>query len=419
MTQWIKAENVAELLKPGMTVFIASVTAEPREILAALARQGESCAGVRFVSVSIPGINSGNFTDYHEEIRATAFFATPENRKAIAAGRIDFIPMQYRAIYDYLEHELDIDIAIIQLPPVGDGDFSVGIGSDFSSAVIEKAAMVIGEINQRQPSAPDAQRFPLSQLDFAVACARPVATFHQSVLDNTARIIGGHVADLIGDGDCLQIGIGSIPDATLAALTDKSDLGFHSGMISGGVKTLINNGNMTGQNKAIDTGRHVTGVALGDDAFIDWAGNAPDISFRPVSYTHDIGVLRQIDNFVSINSTVEIDLFGQVNAEMLAGKQISGTGGGVDMMRGAAVSRGGRSIVALSATAGAGRFSRIVATLPPGNAATALRTDVDYIVTEYGARKIRHMSVKQRAETLIEIAAPEFRDQLREDWRLN
>ena len=128
-------------------------------------------------------------------------------------------------------------------------------------------------------------------------------------------------------------------------------------------------------------------------------------------------MIRQIDNFVSINSALEIDLFGQINAEMISARQISGPGGAVDMMRGAALSRGGRSIVALNATAGGGRFSRIVAALPPGNAATALRTDVDYVVTEYGARRIRHLSVRDRAEALIEIAAPEFRDQLREDFR--
>lgn len=418
MTNWIKAEDVAGLLKPGMTVFIAGATAEPREILAAFARQPDGCAGVRFVSVCVPGMNGGNFADLDDRVQATAFFATPENREAVAIGRIDFIPLQYRAIFDYLEHDLDISAAIIQLPPIGDNDsFTLGIGGDFSSAVISKAKMVIGELNQRQPLAVDSQTFPLSRLDYAVACDRSVPTFPMAEIDKTARIIGGHAADLIEDGNCLQIGIGSIPDAVLAALMDKNDLGFHSGMIAGGVRDLVKNGNMNGLQKAIDTGKHVTGVALGDSEFIDWAGNNEDVSFRPVNYTHDIGVLRQIDNFVSINSAVEIDLFGQVNSEMLAGRQISGTGGAVDMMRGAASSRGGRSIVALNATAGGGRYSRIVATLTPGNATTALRTDVDYIVTEFGARRIRHLSLQQRAEALIEIAAPQFRDQLREDWR--
>ena len=418
MTRWIDADQVAALLKPGMTVVIAGATAEPREIIAALSRHGEACAGVRFVSVCVPGMNGGNFTELHDDAQATAFFATPENREGVANGRIDFVPMNYRAIFDYLAQDVDIDTAILQLPPLGDGDtFSLGISADFSPTVIQKAGMVIGEINERQPSPADTQRFPVSGLHYAVACERPVPTFPPAQLDDTARVIGGHVADLVEDGSCIQIGIGSIPEAVLSALHDNNDLGLHSGLIAGGVMNLVKNGNMTGHKKSIDTGTHVTGVALGDDELIDWAGSTPEISFRPVSYTHDPGVIRQIDNFVSINSALEIDLFGQINAEMISARQISGPGGAVDMMRGAALSRGGRSIVALNATAGGGRFSRIVAALPPGNAATALRTDVDYVVTEYGARRIRHLSVRDRAEALIEIAAPEFRDQLREDFR--
>jgi 4-hydroxybutyrate CoA-transferase len=164
-------------------------------------------------------------------------------------------------------------------------------------------------------------------------------------------------------------------------------------------------------------GKIVTGATLGSEALIEWAGNATDLMIRPVGYTHDPGVIRQIDNFVSINSAVEIDLFGQVSADMLDGRQWTGPGGAVDMMRGAALSKGGRSIVALKSTAGQGKRSRIVTALERGTAATALRTDVDYVVTEYGARRVRHLSAAARAEALIEIAAPEFRDQLRDEWR--
>jgi 4-hydroxybutyrate CoA-transferase len=160
----------------------------------------------------------------------------------------------------------------------------------------------------------------------------------------------------------------------------------------------------------------VTGTTLGSKALIEWAGNAPGLVIRPVGYTHDPGVIRQIDNFVSINSAVEIDLFGQVSADMLDGRQWTGPGGAVDMMRGAALSKGGRSIVALKATAANGKRSRIVAALDRNTAATALRTDVDYVVTEFGVRRVRHLSSAARARALIEIAAPEFRDQLRDEW---
>jgi len=176
-------------------------------------------------------------------------------------------------------------------------------------------------------------------------------------------------------------------------------------------------GNITGRRKSLDAGRIVSGATLGSQRLVDWAGDAPQLSMRPVGYTHDSGVFARLDNFVSINSALEVDLFGQVNADMLAGRQLSGTGGAVDMMRGAALSRGGRSIVALSATASGGTVSRIVATLPRETATTALRTDVDYIVTEFGARRIRHLPIRARAEALIEIAHPQFRDELRDRWR--
>lgn len=418
MTRWIEAGEVADKLEPGMTVFVAGATAEPREILEALARRGDRCAGVRFVSVSVPGMNGVDFSALHPEAKSTAFFATPENRESVSVGRVDFVPLQYRAIFDYLEHELKVDAVIVQLPPAGDdGIISQGISTHFVPAVLDKAGLVIGEINSRQPAPADAPKLPLAKLDLAVARDRPVPTFPVNKINDVARRIGRHVAELVRDGDCIQIGIGAIPDATLTALTDKNDLGVQSGMITDGVMALANAGNITGRTKSLDKGKIVTGTTLGSEALIEWAGNAPELMFRPVNHTHDVSVIRQIDNFVSINSAFEIDLLGQVNADMLGGRQMSGTGGSVDMMRGAALSHGGRSIIALNATAAGGKVSRIVAALAPHTAATALRTDTDYVVTEHGARRIRHLSWLARAEALIEIAAPQFRDRLRDDWR--
>jgi 4-hydroxybutyrate CoA-transferase len=275
---------------------------------------------------------------------------------------------------------------------------------------------VIGEINARQPAPADAPGLPASRLDYALACDRPVPTLAHSEISDVARRIGRHVADLIDDGDCIQLGIGAIPDAALAGLSGKNDLGIHSGMISDGVMDLARAGNITGHNKTLDTDRIVSGVTLGSQRLVEWAGAAPELAVRPVGYTHDSGVIRRIDNFVSINSALEIDLFGQVNSDMLGGRQLSGTGGSVDMMRGAALSRGGRSIIALSATAGGGKISRIVAALPLHTATTALRTDIDYVVTEFGARRIRYLPVQARAEALIEIAHPDFHDRLRKEW---
>jgi len=418
MKRWIDADEVAGFLEPGMTVFIAGATAEPREILAALQRHADRCAGIHFVSVSIPGINGFDFSALHPEAKSTAFFATSENSVSIASGRTDFVPLQYRAIFDYLENDLNVDAVLAQLPPAQGDSVSLGLCADFLPAVLDRAGLVIAEINDRQPVPADSPSRPTDSIDLAVNCDRPVPVFPDQKVDDTAAAIGRQVAQLVNDGDCLQIGIGSIPGAVLDALTDKSDLGIHSGLISDGVMVLADAGNITGRCKNQDQYKIVTGTTLGGEALIEWAGSAPELRFRPVSHTHDIGVIRQIDNFVSINSALEVDLFGQVNADMLEGRQFSGTGGAVDMMRGATMSRGGRSIVALKAITAKGKKSRIVTALSRNTAATALRTDVDYVVTEYGARRIRHLPISARAEALIEIAAPEFRDQLRDDWRV-
>ena len=409
MKRWIEADEVARVLEPGMTVFVAGATAEPGEILESLQRQADGGAGVHFVSVSIPGINGVDFSALHPEAKSTAFFATPENRASIEAGRTDFVPMQYSAIFDFLKNELEVDAVLVQLPAAQGNDVSLGVSADFLPAVLDKAGLVIAEFNKRQPVPSDSMNWPADRVDLAVSCDRPMARFATRDPDEKSVAVGRHVAELIRDGDCLQIGIGSIPGAVLDAIADKNDFGIHSGLITDGVMKLADAGNIRG--------KIVTGTTLGSEALIEWAGTAPDLMIRPVGYTHDPGVIRQIDNFVSINSAVEIDLFGQVSADMLDGRQWTGPGGAVDMMRGAALSKGGRSIVALKSTAGKGKRSRIVTALERGTAATALRTDVDYVVTEYGARRVRHLSTADRAEALIEIAAPEFRDQLRDEWR--
>ena len=417
MTEWIKAEQVSGLLEPGMTVFVASATAEPREILQALSQQGDCCAGVRFVSVSLPGVNNVDFSTFHPQTRATAFFATARNRASMAAGQVDFIPLQYRAIYDYLASGLDIDVALVQLPPFEtDQPVSMGISADFLPGVLDNARLVIGEINTRQPVPQDAPAMPQSRLDYALECDRPVPVVPEPAANEANDEIGRLIAGLIEDGSCIQAGLGAVPNAALAALAEKNDLGCHSGMISDGVMELAKAGNITGLYKTVDKGKIVTGATLGSDALIEWAGSAPELMIRPVSYTHDPGVISRIDHFVSINTALEVDLFGQVNAESIGGRQVSGPGGSVDMMRGAALSKGGKSIIALNATAAGGKVSRIVAALGPATAATTLRSDIDYVVTEFGARRIRHLPVETRAQALIEIAHPDFRDRLRDEW---
>jgi 4-hydroxybutyrate CoA-transferase len=229
-------------------------------------------------------------------------------------------------------------------------------------------------------------------------------------IDDAARSIGALVADLVNDGDCLQTGIGAIPAAILSELGSKSDLGLHGGLLDAGGRRLIEAGNVNGMRKAIDQGQHITGMALGDDALFDWLADQSAVIFCGADHTHEVSAIAQLQNFVSINSAVEVDLFGQVNAEYAGGRQISGTGGSVDFMRAAKASKGGRSIVAMNATARGGTVSRIV---PRVDMVTALRTDVDIVVTEFGVAQLQNLPNRQRAAALIDIAAPQFRDELR------
>jgi 4-hydroxybutyrate CoA-transferase len=231
------------------------------------------------------------------------------------------------------------------------------------------------------------------------------------------RSIGGHIAGLIRDGDCLQLGIGAIPDAVLGFLDGKRDLGIHSEMISDGVMRLAEKGIINGKKKRIHPGKIVITFAMGTAGFYRWLDGNPMIDAYPVDYTNDPSVIAQNDNMVSINSAINVDLLGQVAADAIGPRQYSGVGGQVDFVRGATRSRGGRSIIALPATAKDGTVSRVTAAFERGQAVTTSRNDVDYVVTEYGAAHLRGRTMRRRAEELIAVAAPQFRDGLARECR--
>lgn len=418
MTTWIDADAVADLLRPGMRVFVAGGITEPRTIGRALRRRPDASAGVSYVGAVFPGARATDFATLHPDSRLTTFFVAEGLRDLFAHNRIDFLPLQYRAIYDYLVAAPPFDVALIQVaPPDAQGMCSYGLRVDFTPAILDRAKLVVAEINQALPVCADCPGVPSARIDYAIAVDRPPPGTAPAASNAEARAIGANIAALIKDGDCIETGVGAIPDAALAALRDKNDLGIHSGMIAHGVAKLAQAGVITGAAKTIDRGHIVTGFVAGDADTFAWAQAAPNLRLRAVNYTHDNGVLGRLDNFVAINSAVEVDMFGQMNAEMINGRQISATGGGVDFIRGAARSRGGRSIIALAATAAGGTISRIVPALAAGTVVTALRTDADIFVTEFGAVRVRQLSVEDRAHALIDIAAPQFRETLRAAWR--
>ncbi len=404
-------EQVGALLRPGMKVAVLGGCNEPRGIAAALHARPEATAGVEFTVTRIPGISSPTLAPWAGST-VRSFFVTPEMRAGFEAGAVRFVPMQYRHIWDDLV-AAPFDLAIAQFtPPDGNGNCSLGIGAGFLPALLKRSEIpFVAEWNRALPRLPGAPTAPASRFDYVVETEVEPPTL-ASRSGPVAERIGGLVAGLVRNGDTIETGVGAIPGAVLAALQDHRDLGFHSGLLSDGVMNLVEAGAVTGARKTIDKGRLVAAMVLGSPALYDWASRCDLIDLRTVDYTHDVRVIARLDNFVALNSAVEVDLFGQVNSEIVRGRQISGTGGAVDFMRGARMSAGGRSIVALEATAGGGRFSRIVPALPAEHAATALRTDADVFVTEYGVAEVRGLDIVERVRRLIAIAAPQFRDEL-------
>ena len=394
------------LLKPGQRLFVGGSSNEPTALVEHMATLPLP-ENLEFIQFPLGGFNHTDFTGFNSSASLTTFFMTPALKDA-DPHRLHFLPMQMRAVYDYLTH--DVDVAVIQVARDRHGELRVGPNVDFVDAVLSCAKVVIAELNHGFVAPAGCPRISAERIDFIFETDRHLAQLPPPVIDTAAAQIGDHVAALISDGDCIQTGIGAIPAAILSRLEEKNDLGMHGGLIDDGGMSLIQRGNINGARKPIDNGLHIACLALGTTDLIDWLAETPAVVFRGANHTHEVAAIRQLPNFVSVNSAVEIDLYGQVNAEFAGGRQISGTGGSVDFMRAAKSSVGGRSIVAMNATARGGSVSRIVSRV---EMVTALRTDVDIVVTQYGVAALKDLPVRQRASALIDIAAPQFRDELR------
>jgi acyl-CoA hydrolase len=410
MPRLIAAEDIPGLLRSGMTVYIAGLAGESSLFAEALARNPESCAGIRFVGVWLPGFNRTDYAALHPDARATAFFVGSELRQSFAAGAIDFVPISYFNIFAYL-HRCQIDLAFLHVsPPDADGCVSLGVANDFTPAILARAATKVAHINPHMPRTTGAATLPLHEIDFVVEASCPLGGGDDTI-DPTFRIIGSHLATLVQDGDTLEIGIGRV-QSVLAGFLEKRDLSFHTGAVTDPLLGLEEAGALATREGAV-----TTGVAWGTRALYDFVADQPRVRFAPVGWTHDIRNIAAIERFVAINSVVEVDLLGQANAEMINGRQISSAGGLTDFMRGARLSPGGFSVVALTATAKGGAVSRIVPALGAETAVSAARGDVDYVVTEYGIADLRYSGIDGRAEALIAIAAPQFRHDLHAAWR--
>ena len=422
MPETIEVNTVRQLIRPGYRVFVQAGVGEPRDIIATLAAETDhpgqaDDAAVEYLTVSIPGINAALAPrTLHRGSHLCSTFMHAGLDGGDTHRPIRFLPLHYRDTSRLLQAGKRFDVALIQLaPPDAEGFCSLGISVDFVPAILDKCDCIIAEINPQMPAPACSPRIPLSAIHYRVDVDHPLPHSEADVPGATELAIARNVADLIDDGCCIQIGIGKLPGGILRQLADHRRIGLHSGLLSDGARDLIEAGVVTGECKSIDRGRHVTGMAWGSAGFYHWVQRQPDIVFRPVDYTHDLRTLAAIDQFISINSVLEVDLNGQANAETVNGQQVSATGGLLDFARGARASRGGKSILALPATAMRGSRSRIVPRLS-SPITTLCRADVDYVVTEYGCAALFGQCTEARAQSLVDIAAPDYRDELWQAW---
>jgi len=396
-------DAVLDLLRPGMRVYVPGGCAEPTPLIAALRQRPEAASGITFVGIWIPGINQIDFCSLHPTAKMETIFLPPELHASHQAGRVLFRPMGYRNAWTWLLERSDIDLAFLTLSPGG----SAGLCADFTQAAARAARTTVGLMNSSMPDIAASPRIDPDSLTHQLGLDFAPITFDGGGDDPVIAAIAGHVASLVRDYDALQFGIGRIPGAILSRLSDRRGLRIQSGMVVDEVLDLIEAGAIMN-----DRGAIASGLAMGMPKLYAHAAEDARFSFHGVDHTHDPRVLAATKNLVAINSALEVDLSGQINAEALGSRQISGAGGISDFLRGAALSPGGRPIVALAATAKAGTISRIVPLLAPGTPVTISRNDAGIVVTEYGIADLRGKSLAARADALIAIAAPQHQANL-------
>jgi acyl-CoA hydrolase len=346
-----------------------------------------------------------------DHLRVNAFFIGPGIREAVNGGFADYTPVFLGEIPSLFHGDLLLDVALVHVsPPDEHGYCSFGVSVDVSKPAAEAARVVVAQVNRQMPRTHGDSFIHVSQIDHVVERDEPIVELPPAPIDDVQRKIGEHVATLVDDGATLQLGIGGVPNAVLQALRDHHDLGVHSEMISDGVMELFEAGVITNKRKTLHRGKIVTSFVMGSRRFYDFLDNNAVIEMRASNYTNDPVVIARNDNMVAINSAISVDLTGQVNSDSIGLRFYSGFGGQVDFVRGAARAAGGKSIIAIPARAK--HMSRIVPTLETGAGVVTSRADVHYVVTEFGAAQLHGTSIRGRTQALINIAHPEFREEL-------
>lgn len=410
------AFEAMSLVQSGHHVYVGSNCGQPVSLTDALCEHADRLRDVKIYHLITFG--SAPYCDlrYAESFRHKAFFIGPNTRAAADAGRVDVIPGSLSEIPRWFEEGIvPLDVALVQVSePDSNGMVSLGVSVDLGWSAVHAARIKIAEVNPHCPRTHGACQVPLSLFDAWVPSDRPLIEHPGAPATPVSSQIGAYIADLIQDGCTVQTGIGSIPSALIPALSEKNDLGIHTELLGSAWLPLIESGVVTGAKKGLHRGLVVASFCIGTEALYRHLHDNPLYHFAPTSYVNDSKIIAAHDNMVSINGALQIDLTGQVVADSIGSRLYSGVGGQLDFVRGATLSRGGMSVIALPSTAKGGTISRIVPTLAEGAGVVTPRSDVHYVATEFGTANLKGKTITERAERLIEIAHPDFRESLRE-----
>ena len=399
---------VLEHFRPGAVIYIPGAVGELDFLRGLLAADPGRLAGVTLVSGLVPGMNDFDYAGLNADARLRVFMLSGALRGSFDAGRVELMPFAYTDTAAYLE-QLQPDLAILHLAPQRDGDCSFGVCADFGPIVARNARSRIGVLNTAMPVPGFGPTWPMAKLDAVVEIDAPFRTYADPPPGDDLLALAAQVATLVPNGAAVQTGIGAAPAAVWRALTGHEGLRLRSGMVTDGFLQAYKAGAMT-------AGGHVAGVAYGGAELLDWLDGQDRLTFADAFATHGPEALAEVTGLIAINSALEVDLLGQVNLEWQGGRLISGVGGPPDFVRAARRSPGGRSILALPATAKGGTISRISARLN-APAPSLARSDLDTVITEYGVAQVRGLSLDRRAAALIAIAAPAHRESLVAAWR--
>lgn len=400
--------DLSRYVRDGDQVVWGQACAEPVVLTTRLLEQRHAIGSLRcFVGI---GLSGSLRSEHADRVSGQTYCGTGNNRDLIAAGVLDVVPCHYSQLPQLLSRgALAVDVLLLLLPPPdANGRFSLGLADEYLSALVDRARVVIAEVDDQVPRTTGGRFLVEADIDVLVPSSRVPTSFPSPRPGEVEQRIAERVAELVGDGATIQIGVGRLPRAILSALRGHRDLGIHSGLLDAAVVDLVEAGTVTGARKRVDPGRIVAGMVMGDRRLFDFVHDNPLVHLRETAYTHDPSIIASLDDFVAINSALEIDLDGQVNAEVVGDQYIGAVGGAVDFLRGARLADRGLPVIALPSTS-AGR-SRIVRRLQ-GPVSTS-RSDTAMVVTEHGVADLRGQSLTRRRELLAAIAAPEHRDVL-------